>query len=63
MIRKPKIIKEMAAPQAKTEVKNLFDYMKDTISIQKYVTLKNPFPLMSFCSFVNHAARTRARVI
>lgn len=44
MIRKPKIIKEMAAPQAKTEIKNLLDYMKDTISIQKYVTLKNPFP-------------------
>lgn len=44
MIRKPKIIKEMAAPQAKTEIKNLLDYMKDTISIQNYVTLKNPFP-------------------
>jgi len=44
MIRKPKIIKEMAAPQAKTEIKNLLDYMKDTISIQHYVTMRNPFP-------------------
>lgn len=37
-------LKEMAAPQAKFEVRSLIDKMKDSISLQKYVTFKYPFP-------------------
>ena len=45
MIRKPKIVmKEMAAPQAKVEVKSLLDELKDKLTIQHYVSFRYPFP-------------------
>lgn len=44
MIRKPRVLKEMAAPQAKVEVKSLLEFMKEELVIQRYVTMKNEFP-------------------
>ena len=44
MIRKPTVLKEMGARDAKPAAKAIIDYMKDTLLIGRYVTFVNKYP-------------------